>query len=828
MASAGASEKLLGVRFDDSKRFLSVATSEGGRIYSLRPFQTRYRCAVGSSGLARLRFNPHMLALVGSGQDPRFSPRRIKLMDITRSNRLSYEIDFDSTVLNVLFNGNRMVVVCSSKILVFDIHSDLRNVIQVIDTVSNHHGLAALSQGPRAGYLAYPCGESDGRFVIHDLNIAKSVVAVKGHDNPLRLMEFNSNGSMLATVSTAGTYVRVFSVPLGQKLWSFRRGTRSATVCHLSFSQDSRLLSLCSSSAPTVHIFHLDEATRRKAGDPLEDRHGAVQGGAADRRGSQDAGEEDAGAEAEPSSSYEYFMQSARALISDTAQSLSKKALQYAPHSVQDYAGSQSSRFKITIQGSGFPAAATFLPETPEDPRETRRRASYGSRRDSVPEPPLAGRSVMVATLGPTPAVYRYVIPEEGDQCRLVEDHTLRNLPDLVEGVRLNPSYHPEAAAVDRFADEVEKPQGQHQQPTDDEIDLAVLMGDHFSAPPASLAAELPTQDGPEEQKQEKSPADTEDQSVLGSPFQGTSSIVIDTFDANKLAQRQLEYDRRLAAELESESGDGPSASSRSPSILEESPVSAGSQAEDEEEIKESESNSLRSSPEMVPRAFTPVKPSDPEHSDAEAHDEDSELHSSGVRSRAPSSSAGSDPPPAYSPSSMLLVVPSGADDSADDSGSGEVLASPVSQPPPPSQQEDDVAESRDEPREANSNPPDYDSEEDGDQAVVSPPPPQSRLGPVPVAIRPSYAAVAAASVALEEGRPDSASSSWQSNSSDDPSDLDEGDEQDGEADDDAGDEAEDSEEEPEPRRRQRHASMTSSSSESALSAADSDNESSS
>jgi autophagy-related protein 18 len=80
---------------------------------------------------------------------------------------------------------------------------------------------------------------------------------IRAHDSPVRIMAFNPEGTMLATTSDKGTVIRVFSLPTGKKLFTFRRGSYPAMVNSLSFNSTSSLLCLSSSDSSTIHVFAL-------------------------------------------------------------------------------------------------------------------------------------------------------------------------------------------------------------------------------------------------------------------------------------------------------------------------------------------------------------------------------------------------------------------------------------------------------------------------------------------------------------------------------------------------------------------------------------------
>lgn len=60
----------------------------------------------------------------------------------------------------------------------------------------------------------------------------------------------------LLIASETGTVIRVFSVPSGEKLHIFRRGTYAATVYSLAFDENAVMLA-ASSDTGTVHVFNL-------------------------------------------------------------------------------------------------------------------------------------------------------------------------------------------------------------------------------------------------------------------------------------------------------------------------------------------------------------------------------------------------------------------------------------------------------------------------------------------------------------------------------------------------------------------------------------------
>src|ERR1700753_2880272 len=97
---------------------------------------------------------------------------------------------------------------------------------------------------------------SSGEVLIYDANKLESVNVIEAHQSALSSLSVNNTGTMLASASEKGTIIRVFSIPSGERLFHFRRGTLPAQIYCMSFNATSSLLSV-SSATETIHIFKL-------------------------------------------------------------------------------------------------------------------------------------------------------------------------------------------------------------------------------------------------------------------------------------------------------------------------------------------------------------------------------------------------------------------------------------------------------------------------------------------------------------------------------------------------------------------------------------------
>eukprot|EP01137_Pigoraptor_chileana_P021947 Opistho-2@86306 len=238
-------------------------------MYNCEPFGKCYSKFEGGTGVVEMLFCTSLVAIVGAGEQPAFSPRRLQIANTKRQSTIC-ELNFVNTVLAVKMNRKRLVVVLEDRIHVYDITN--MKLLHTVETPPNQRGVCALSPNSENNFLAYPYSQTPGdkNTLIFDALNLQAVTLFQAHKTPLSSMAFNYTGTLLATSSEKGTVIRVFSVPDGAKLYQFRRGTYPATVYSMAFNQASTLLAV-SSDTDTVHIFKLDQGAqpRRKSASGL-------------------------------------------------------------------------------------------------------------------------------------------------------------------------------------------------------------------------------------------------------------------------------------------------------------------------------------------------------------------------------------------------------------------------------------------------------------------------------------------------------------------------------------------------------------------------------
>uniref|UniRef100_A0A7S2XHT1 Uncharacterized protein n=2 Tax=Lotharella oceanica TaxID=641309 RepID=A0A7S2XHT1_9EUKA len=104
--------------------------------------------------------------------------------------------------------------------------------------------------------MALPGHDSKGEILIYDVINCQVRSSNNACNNPIQNLSMNAEGTLLAAASTQGTVIRVFSVPDGALVHSFRRGSYPVTIHSIAFSRNNSHIAV-SSTSNTIHVFEL-------------------------------------------------------------------------------------------------------------------------------------------------------------------------------------------------------------------------------------------------------------------------------------------------------------------------------------------------------------------------------------------------------------------------------------------------------------------------------------------------------------------------------------------------------------------------------------------
>jgi autophagy-related protein 18 len=248
---------MISVGFSPGGNFASLLYASEFKIFRLCPFQLFAKFERVYAKAISLSVQADWIALIGSGDDLEFSPRCIRLFNACENSEVTFiaEIAFSEAVMNV-FLRDRMFFVCTES-KVYGFEREYMQKTMSIDVLSGAYDSICISMN---GLLAIPCSDFKGELEIYDAGKAsgQKISRIEAHESRIACCLFSEDSKKIATCSEKGTIIRVFSVPNGEKLYSFRRGLQHAKNLSLGFNFDSTFL-CCSSARNTIHIYSLEK-----------------------------------------------------------------------------------------------------------------------------------------------------------------------------------------------------------------------------------------------------------------------------------------------------------------------------------------------------------------------------------------------------------------------------------------------------------------------------------------------------------------------------------------------------------------------------------------
>lgn len=235
-------DEVLYYSLNQDQDWLAVGTNRGYRIYNLNQNKLVSSYDNAAVGIIEMLYSTNLLAIVGADNEnnAHFSPKRLTIWNSNNSNSIC-EISFPYKVTAVKINKQRLIISIKDKIHIYDL-KDTR-ILESIVVKNNLLGRLVLSPNNTENwFLVYTDSITNGVVKVYDawnLRLAKEFEA---HQSPVLKMAMNYLGSRLVTTSCKGTVIRVFALPSGQKLHSFKRGLANAMVYSLSFSKQGNYL----------------------------------------------------------------------------------------------------------------------------------------------------------------------------------------------------------------------------------------------------------------------------------------------------------------------------------------------------------------------------------------------------------------------------------------------------------------------------------------------------------------------------------------------------------------------------------------------------------
>jgi WD40 repeat protein len=246
------------VAFNQDLSAFTVATSRGFKLYKTHPVKLLGGCDLDQPiKICEIVYKTNIYALVGSNNlDPAFNTRTVTYWDNYRRTDIRRQV-YQSEVTGVKMRNDRVVVAAENSIFVYSL-MDLRH-LRTLTAGPNPLGLLAYSHDTPY-VLACPHPDPGTIYILK----GESDLEVKTHKRELSAIALNKPGTMVATTSSKGTIIRIFSTSDLTQLFEFRRGVSSTAITSLVFHQTESFLA-CSSLKGTVHIYRLVEGGNKSS-----------------------------------------------------------------------------------------------------------------------------------------------------------------------------------------------------------------------------------------------------------------------------------------------------------------------------------------------------------------------------------------------------------------------------------------------------------------------------------------------------------------------------------------------------------------------------------
>lgn len=237
--------------FSVDGNYLLLSTETYFAIYSLqgKALLLQERAFGGLRSFCNLGTTSALL-IVPSGDKPGLdsSPRRPKFWNLA-SRTVIQELSFDSSVEAIAWNRHYAAFLTNT-ISLYDLDK-----ITLKASIPCHASCKALVMSLDSDLLIH-CGPAEGTVGIYHCAEGRTLSMITAHRSAISQLAVSRDGGLLVSASTAGTILRLWQLPSGELLRSFRMASMATALCCLSFCPKAAYL-LALSTAGTVYLYAL-------------------------------------------------------------------------------------------------------------------------------------------------------------------------------------------------------------------------------------------------------------------------------------------------------------------------------------------------------------------------------------------------------------------------------------------------------------------------------------------------------------------------------------------------------------------------------------------
>ena len=200
----------------------------------------------------------NIILLIGLAEFGKFSPNRITLWRTDKNIPFHYSPPFSSKIIAAKINKCRMVIAEKNFIHIFS--TGEINKLHSYEVSNIWLGKIILSNNiDKNVWVCFPSPADQGEVKVYDaLYPSIKKIQIKAHKSPILKLALSNKGDRLATCSCKGTIIRIFSLPDGEKLCTFKRGISPAFIYSLNFSKEGDKL-IVSCDKGVIHLFDIED-----------------------------------------------------------------------------------------------------------------------------------------------------------------------------------------------------------------------------------------------------------------------------------------------------------------------------------------------------------------------------------------------------------------------------------------------------------------------------------------------------------------------------------------------------------------------------------------
>lgn len=250
-------DECLYATFNQDSSCFCIGTKKGFRIYNSYPVRCLQKRDIdGGISVIEILNRCNILALVGTGSNPKFNQNKVILWDDSQTKVIN-ELIVRFYIKNLKLKRTKIFIIGDSEIGVFTLGNYEK--IDSIKTCQNRNGIFGISLDPKITTIAYTSNDI-GKLVIKYYDERKDdnykMNEINAHQTEITALTMNYDGTLVASSSERGTIIKIFRTKDGALIQELRRGTEPAEIYCLAFDLKSQYIA-CSSNKGTIHIFNI-------------------------------------------------------------------------------------------------------------------------------------------------------------------------------------------------------------------------------------------------------------------------------------------------------------------------------------------------------------------------------------------------------------------------------------------------------------------------------------------------------------------------------------------------------------------------------------------